>query len=323
MYLQLESLRENTQKDIAYTDKMPIDEDLVKPRLCYGQENFVKTMILVKITRRHHSKMKTRPFATLATALALTGVFASSAQAVGFSFTTNYTTDLTGKDIWKGNIWLDSIKFNGLTINKFSVVEVAKIVSNDLWTTGNTGAASADLGDKATVGLQQEKLTDASAVKALGNLNLNSIIDTEDSGSFAIDVMFDKAVDNILVWERGQNSKLDVQAIDYKGNLIGNLINLPNSKNWTDAGYSLDTKEIGGAQKVSSIGLSLADFGLSTNDSIFGYRMISQASYNGPDWKILGTTDATPTSVPEPTAVLGLSLVAGSLINSRRRQKNA
>jgi len=282
--------------------------------------------------------MKTQLFASFATALALTGVFASSAQAVGFGFKTNYTADLAGDDMWKGNIWLESIEFGGQTISEFSIVKDAKIVSNDLWTGGNSGAASADMGDKATVGLKQEELTEAGAVAALGNLNLNSIIDTEDSGNFAIDVMFDKAVDNILVWERGKNSKLDVQAIDAKGNLIGNLINLPKSNNWTDAGYSIDTKEIGSAQQVASIGLSLADFGLSANDSIglsladfglsandsiFGYRMMSQgSSYNGPDWKILGTTDATPASVPEPTSVIGLGLVAGSFVASRRRQKS-
>ncbi|ERT05573.1 PEP-CTERM -sorting domain protein [Lyngbya aestuarii BL J] len=267
--------------------------------------------------------MKTQLFATFATALALTGVFASSAQAAGFSFKTNYTADLAGDDMWKGNIWLESIEFSGQTVSEFSIVKDAKIVSNDLWTGGNSGAASADMGDEATVGLKQEELTEAGAVAALGNLNLNSIIDTEDSGNFAIDVMFDKAVDNILVWERGKNSKLDVQAIDSKGNLIGNLINLPKSNNWTDAGYSIDTKEISGAQKVASIGLSLADFGLSANDSIFGYRMMSQgSSYNGPDWKILGTTDATPASVPEPTSVIGLGLVAGSFVASRRRQKS-
>jgi hypothetical protein len=266
--------------------------------------------------------MKTKLFASFATALALTGVFASSAQAVGFSFTTNYTADLTGGDKWKGNIWLDSVEFGGQTISEFSVIQGATIVTNDVWAGGNSGAASADMGDLATVGLSQELLTEAGAVQALGNLNLNSIIDTEDSGNFAIDVMFDKAVDNILVFERGQNSQLDIQAIDFKGNLIGNLVNLPRSNNWFDAGYSIDTKEIGGAQAVASIGLSLLDFGLDSKESIFGYRMISQGGlYNGPDWKILGTTDPTPASVPEPTAVIGLGLVAGSFVASRRRQK--
>lgn len=270
--------------------------------------------------------MKTQLFASLATALALTGVFASSAQAVGFSFKTNYTAALEGANQSKGDIWLNSVEFvefGGQTITDFSLANSVKIVSNDIWTGGNTGAASADMGDLATVGLSEEKLTEAGAVTALGNLNLNSIIDTEDKGNFAIDVMFDKAVDNILVFERGKNSKLDIQAIDYKGNLIGNLIALPKSNNWTDAGYSINTMEIGGAQAVASIGLSLADFGLSKDDSIFGYRMISRGdSYNGPDWKILGTTDATPASVPEPTAVIGLGLVAGSFVASRRRQKS-
>jgi hypothetical protein len=273
--------------------------------------------------------MKTQLFASLAAALALTGAFASSAQAVGFGFKTNYTPMLEeeqeGTKKFKGDLMLDSVTRidNGQTFTEFSVVNSAKIISNDIWTGGNSGAASADMGDKATIGLKQEQLTEQGAVVALGNLNLNSIIDTEDKGNFAIDVMFDKAVDNILVFERGMNSKLDIQAIDHKGNLIGNLIELPKSNNWTDAEYKINTKEIGGFQKVGSLGLSLADFNLDANDSIFGYRMISRGkSYNGPDWKILGTTDATPASVPEPAAVIGLGLVAGSLVGSRRRQNS-
>ncbi|MGB3535717.1 MAG: exosortase-dependent surface protein XDP2 [Microcoleaceae cyanobacterium] len=264
--------------------------------------------------------MKTKLFASFATALALTAGFASSAQAVGFGFKTNFTD---GADGAKGDIMLDSVEFGGQTFTEFSLVNSATIVSNDVFTGGNSGAASADMGDLATIGLSQEKLTNEGAATALGNLNLNSIIDTEDSGNFAIDTKFDKAVDNILVFERGQNSRLDVQALDFAGNLIGNLVALPKSNNWTDAGYSIDTMEIGSAQAVSSIGLSLADFGLNVDDSIFGYRMTSEGkSYNGPDWKILGTTDATPASVPEPAAVIGLGLVAGSLVRSRRRQNS-
>ncbi|MEB3280340.1 MAG: exosortase-dependent surface protein XDP2 [Lyngbya sp.] len=262
--------------------------------------------------------MKSQLFASFATALALTGVFTSSAEAAGFQFTTNYTAELTGANQSKGNIWLNSVEFDGQTFSDFSLAKDVKIVSNDLWTKGNTGGASADKGDKATVGLKQELLTEEGAVTTLANLNLNSIIDTEDKGSFVIDVMFDKGADNLFIWERGMNSKMDVQALDAEGNLIGNLLNLDSSQ-WFSAGYSIDTLEISGSQKVSSLGLSLRDFGLSANDSIFGYRVISKgAAYNGPDWKIVGTT----ASVPEPTAVIGLGLVAGSLVASRRRQKS-
>jgi hypothetical protein len=96
------------------------------------------------------------------------------------------------------------------------------------------------MGDKATIGLKQERLTNEGAVAALGNLNLNSIIDTEDKGNFAIDTMFNKAVDNVLIFERGMNSRLDIQALDFAGNLIGNLIELPKSNQWTNTGYSID-----------------------------------------------------------------------------------
>ncbi|MDY7023672.1 MAG: exosortase-dependent surface protein XDP2 [Cyanobacteriota bacterium] len=269
--------------------------------------------------------MKTQLFATFATALAMTAAFAPSAQAVGFGFKTNYTAEFEGSDKSKGNIMLDSVEFGDKTITEFSLVEDVNIVTNDVFTGGNSGAASIDKGDLAD-GFKQENLRAGNAEDAakiastLGNLNLNNIIDTEGGGSFAMDVMFAEAVDNLLIWERGKNSQLGVQAINHKGNLVGNFIELPRSNNWTDAGYSINTMEIGGSQAVASIGLSLADFGLSQDDSIFGYRMTSKSNYGGPDWKILGTTDATPASVPEPTAVLGLTLVAGSFAASRRRQ---
>ncbi|MEL7038097.1 MAG: exosortase-dependent surface protein XDP2 [Cyanobacteria bacterium J06592_8] len=273
--------------------------------------------------------MKTKLFATFATALAMTAAFAPSAQAVGFGFKTNYTLDSRPEveDKRKGNITLDSVEFGDKTITEFSLVEGVNIVTNDVFTGGNSGAASIDKGDQAD-GFKQENLRAGNAEDAakiastLGNLNLNNIIDTEGGGSFAMDVMFAEAVDNLLIWERGKNSRLGVQAIDHKGNLVGNFIELAksNSGNWTDAGYSIDTKEIGSAQAVASIGLSVADFGLSEDDSIFGYRMTSKSNYGGPDWKIMGTTDATPASVPEPAAILGLSLVAGSFAASRRRQ---
>jgi hypothetical protein len=134
--------------------------------------------------------------------------------------------------------------------------------------------------------------------------------------SNTLDLSFNKAVDNLFLWERGKNSKLDIQALDAGGNLIGKLLNL-NSSTWQYAGYKLDTLEIPVAQDVGSLGVSLADLGVS--GPISGLRVISKIGYNGPDWKVVGSA-AQPASVPEPATLAGLGLVAGSLAASRRRK---
>lgn len=245
--------------------------------------------------------------------------FISAASAQAFSFTTNFTGELSGNDFSKGNIMLNSIEYDGRIRNDFALVENANIVSNDLWTGGNTGAASADLGDLSTLGLKQERVDDDGVVAALGNLNLNSIIDTEDKGSFTIDLFFDSMVDTLALWERGMNSRLDVQALDANGNLVGNLLALERSSNWDYAGYSINTKEIGSNQRVGSIGLDLDDFGLS--EAFAGIRVISRGqSYNGPDWKVVGLAsgDVKSEAVPEPAALSGLALLVGAIISRRR-----
>ncbi|MGD2180851.1 exosortase-dependent surface protein XDP2 [Lusitaniella coriacea] len=279
---------------------------------------------------RNSKSLSLKTAVVCASLIAGGAIAANSAQANPFR--TNYTADLSGSNLVKGNIWLDSVVLeNGETIDQFSVVQSAKIVSNDLYTGGNTGAASADMGDLATVGLSQERVNEAGVVAALGNLNLNSIIDTEDRGSFAIDLFFDKALDNLFVWERGQNSKLKVQALDATGSLIGNALTI-NSRDarqnggqgingWTDAGFSIDTLEIGRAQKVASLGISMADFGIDA--PVSGVRFISERGFNGPDWKFVGASaerNNPPASVPEPGTLAGLAVVCGMFAASRRRK---
>jgi hypothetical protein len=257
-----------------------------------------------------------KAFQTGLTAVALCAGLATSAQAA--SFTTNYTA--TGSDPAKGDIWLNSIELNGKLITDFSFVTGGKINQNDQWTGGNSGAASADIGDNTTPpGVKEEDLSEASLLANLGNNNLNNIIDTEDSGKFEIDLSFSKAIDNILLWERGMNSKIGVQALDTAGNLIGNFLEL-NSNNWNYAGYNIDTKEIGGSQTVGSLAVSLADLGLT--DAISSIRVTSKgAAYNGPDWKVMGTAAA----VPEPGAVGGLVALGllGTIAKRKRSIKNA
>lgn len=254
-------------------------------------------------------------------------LFASAAIALGastaeaFTFTSNYTASHSGSNQWKGNLMLDSVTYGGQTYSDFSLVNRANIISNDLWTGGNTGAASADLGDLATVGLKSERASNSDIAQALGNRNLSSIIDTEDRGNFAIDLFFDKAVQDILIWERGRNSAMDVQALDAKGNVVGKLLALgkSNTGGWSRAGFSLDTREIGSAQEVGSIGVSLTDFGVS-NSAIYGLRVISRGSaYNGPDWKVMGTAAKPVTNTPEPFSMVGGAIALGGAALMKRR----
>ncbi|MGB0564550.1 MAG: exosortase-dependent surface protein XDP2, partial [Spirulinaceae cyanobacterium] len=206
---------------------------------------------------------------TSAAILASLAVVGGASAAQAFDFKTNYTAALEGSNKWKGDLTLDSVEFGGQTYTDFAFAQRTKIVSNDVWGGGNSGAASADMGDLVDIaGLENRSFREAGSAEALtlalGNNNLNSIVDTEDKGNFAIDVLFDTAVDNVLVWERGRNSALDVQAIGKDGNVVGNLLALgkSNKGGWSNAGFSLNTKEIGGTQKVASIGVSLADLGL-------------------------------------------------------------
>ncbi len=254
-------------------------------------------------------------------ALACTGIFSTAAQA--FSFTTNYEAALSGANEPKGDILLKSVEFDGETFSDFVFVNQANIVSNEVFTGGTqTGGASADKGDLATVGLKQQNITNEQVVEALGNPYLSSIIDVEEKGEFAIDLFFEGPADRVLLWERGGNSLVDVQAIDAEGNLIGDLLTV-DSSSFSSSGYSLNTSEILEDQPVTSLGLSLADFGIA-EVGIAGVRLMSPGEeYNGPDLKVIGlalATDDDPETVPEPTALLGLGLVAG-LLAARNRSR--
>lgn len=265
--------------------------------------------------------MKIRSLATRIGLLAGGVLALSSAPAQAFSFQTSFTPSLTGEDAAKGDIILNSVTLDdGTVIDDFVLIDLAKIVFNDPFTGGSTGAASSDIGDKATTGLKQEDVTPEGIRSVLSNNNLDNIIDTEEKGSFVIDLFFKRTVDNIFVWERGMNSRLNLQGLSSDGNLIGKLLEL-NSADFDYAGFDIDTKEIGQAQRVGSIGISLADLNLT--DPIEALRVSSLGkAFNGPDFKIIGSAaepDVTP--VPEPSLLLGLgAVVAGALATRRRRQ---
>jgi PEP-CTERM motif len=255
--------------------------------------------------------MKLKSVAAFTGLLAGSVLALSSTPAQAFSFTTNLGAGSTAP---KGDIWLDSVELgDGSVINNFSLVNTAKILYNDPYSGGNSGAASSDIGDNAN-GAKQEAASEATVVASLGNTNLNNIIDTEDNGTFKMNLFFDSAVDMLFFWERGMNSRLGIQAIDANGNLLGNFLQVY-SKDWDYAGFGIDTKEIVGTQQVGSLGISLADLGVS--GPIAGIQLLANGSYyNGPDFKVVGSS----ADVPEPATLAGIGLVAGAMALSRRRK---
>lgn len=267
--------------------------------------------------------MTFRPYQlALAAGTAVTLAFVGAGRAEAFGFTTNFTLDssLTGDNRWRGDILLDSVTYDGQTFSDFSLVSTVDILQNDLWTGGNTGAASADRGRLANDGRIEEALTPEGAVENLGNLNLSSIIDGEDRGAFTMNLFFDRAARDVLVWERGMNSALSLQAIDQSGNLLGNLFTITQDL-WENAGFRLGTTEIGNnVQNVGSWGITAADFGLE-NGLIHGVQVSAQrtAFYNGPDFKLVGTTAQ---AVPEPSLMLGFGALVIAGLAGRRRQNS-
>ncbi|MEM9215933.1 MAG: exosortase-dependent surface protein XDP2 [Cyanobacteria bacterium P01_F01_bin.150] len=276
------------------------------------------------------------------------------AHAVGFSFTSecidssgNVSNAVCLEQAPYKDIILESVRYGGQSRSDLTLVDRAVIVNNEVWTGGEeTGAASADRGTEATLGLVEENVTaeqianaDPSQQSVLTNRNLNSIVDTEDKGKFAIDLFFKQAVDNILLWERGMNSALRIQAIDGDGNLVGNDVKLgilkPGNQQeqedftpWYDAGFDISTTEIAQTkfptQRVGSLGINKSDFGLLEDERVTGIRLISEGEkYNGPDWKVMGTIDprySDPEDVPEPFALLGLIVVGGAIASHHHQE---
>jgi PEP-CTERM motif len=267
-------------------------------------------------------KLQTASTLTLIAA-ALTLATAPAQAFTGFSFSTEFTPDASHftpsnvnydplapkKDIFLKSV---TVKGTGEKVDDFELVSGAKIITNGT----NLGPGSSDRGDLAS-GIALEKATAASVVASLGNLNLNNIIDTEDNlGPSSIEVYFKKAVKRFFFFERGANSDLTVEAIGRDGTVKdtfqivrGQFQKVGKSSNMT--GYSIDTTEIGGAQKVGSYGLSL------TRGDIIGLRLSSDNTSNGPDYKVVAA------KVPEPATIAGLGMVAGAAVLARRKKNQA
>lgn len=251
---------------------------------------------------------------SVATGLATGALFSCIGTSNAFAFGFNFDTTYSQNDAPTGDVLLETVKIGEEIIKDFSYVTSAEIVFNDPYVGGNSGAASADTGDDATGGVRAEAATADDVVTNLTTNNLNHIIDTEDNGSFVIDLKFGKTLDNLLIWERGLNSDLGIQAVDINGNLIGNRLEITRDM-WFDAGFAIDTSEINKAQEVGVLGINIfSDLGIEAG-AVETIRFFSTSEFNGPDWKFVGTDS---TRVPEPTFLLGLGLMGGVLMWQKR-----
>ncbi|MBW4517266.1 MAG: PEP-CTERM sorting domain-containing protein [Timaviella obliquedivisa GSE-PSE-MK23-08B] len=255
--------------------------------------------------------MKLQIASTLSLIAATLSLATAPAQAFsGFAFTTDYSPKPADP---KRDIMLESvtIKSTGEKIGHFELVNKATIITNGT----AIGPGSSDRGDLATGQAPLENATSASVVGSLGNLNLNNIIDTEDNlGESVIDVYFKSAAKRFFFFERGVNSDLKVDALDKDGNVVSTytitraLFKGDKGANLT--GYSIDTTEIGGAQKVGSYGLELGY-------KVAGLRLSSNNTMNGPDYKVVAA------KVPEPATIAALGAVVGLAALTRRQKKQA
>ena len=229
------------------------------------------------------------------------------AHAAGFT-TFSFDTQVDGNDPTR-DIWLEGVLTEGGTqINQFKVVNDAIIRENTISKGTQLGPGSSDAGDNAS-GTVNELPSNSDVVASLGNLNLNNIIDTEDKkGRSVFDIFFEQSANSFFFFERGLNSDLHVEALDAAGNLIAGIDAFEITRGlWEQAGYSIDTTEILGAQPVGS-------FGMKFNQDIAGLRISSFGiADNGPDYKIVAA------KTPEPATAAALGLVAGSMALLRRR----
>jgi hypothetical protein len=244
-----------------------------------------------------------------ATTIALLNSVTPSYAFTPFSFTTNYSQGGSGSFDPTQDIWLDSVVFGSQTVSSFTAVSgLESFGNNDVTTTADDdslGPFSSDRGDNAS-GINVENPTDNNLLASLANNNLNNIIDGEDAAAGAgMDVFFGQPTNHLFFFERGGNSDLTVTLIN--ANLSLGASYILGRGDFQDAGFSIDTTEIVGAQRVVSRGLR-------HSQNIFGVRLTAHAGSNGPDFKVVG---ANVRDVPTPSMFLGLGWMAWKTLKRR------
>lgn len=225
-----------------------------------------------------------------------------------FNFTTNFTLS-AGPDVEKKSVLLNSVTAPSGTVSSFIDIATATITNQ----TGiANGPGSTEAGD--LVALATAELPSNDQVKfVLADNDLNTLIDTEDDlGKSVVELILAEAADSFYFWERGQNSDLLVEALSDDGATVLASSKLTATDFGPFAGFSIDTKEIDGAQKVGAIGLKL--------DGVTAkrIRLTSDLGDNGPDFNIKASKGSIA-KVSEPFTLAGLVIVGSTLLIKQRR----
>jgi hypothetical protein len=273
--------------------------------------------------------------------IAITIPSAQSATFVPFWFKTNVTAspETTGNPNLLNDptrdIRLDSVTYNSQNYNSFEVVNSAKLLQNDTYTTAggetfgilNSGRGPNTVIDPLVTQGPSKPLTSAAdIVGSLGNLNLNSLIVTRESAPKAsFEVSFANPINTVYFWERGGtagstiygDSDILVEALDDVSNVIASYQTL--RQNYTPASYNISTlveRPIpsdppllnNGPFNIGSIGLSLQGAStrtlrLTSSDNNKGPigGTPPYSGDNGPDFKLIGAQN-----VPGPLPLFGL-----------------
>ncbi len=154
-----------------------------------------------------------------------------------------------------------------------------------------------------------------------GYKNMSRLIDGEDNAGWVLDLLFDPsrrldadgddATVEVAVLERGRNSDFNIYGIT-TGNAVTGPLFVSRAETG-GVGWSLDTLEIGGAQEVGAVGISLDASWV----DLIGLRIEAASGFNGPDLIAVGTGPLRTVPAPGSFALAGLAaLTVGA---ARRR----
>lgn len=199
----------------------------------------------------------------------------------------DYTYTDPKKDVFLESISFDRVVFPELVLVK-NVKQLAPLPNNNELSTDRWDLAGYTI-------INKENPNDKDIVNYLSNNNLNNIIDGEWWSEVKLDIEFSQslsdntinsdAVGEIMIFERGMNADISIQALDKLGwKEVGKKVFL-NRKDLIYAGFDIDTIEIGGAQKMGYWRVDLNSLWVSEVKYV---RISSLPVNSGPDFKIVG-----------------------------------